>query len=915
MPDSVKFGRLQELFQQSIECSPEEREQLIASLSTAESDLAEELRQLLEADEAAGRLECWSRPAIANEAALETQPPASCIGDTIGSYRLTELLGSGGMGAVYRATRVDAEFQMMVAIKRIRVQLNDPDSVSRFRTERRILAQLEHPNIARLLDGGADASGLPYLVMELVEGARPLDYSREHQLSTRQRLQLFRQICSAVHYAHQHMVIHRDLKPANILVTADGTPKLLDFGIAKVFSPELYNAEATQTSTRLMTARYGSPEQIRGEPVTTASDIYSLGVILYELLTGHSPYGQVNRPPHELMTEICEQEPQRPSVHVKELRGDLDNIILKALRKQPIERYASVAEFSEDILRYLEGRPVLARGDSFHYLAAKFIRRHRTATAAAALVLFTLIGSLIVVVRARARADQRFNDLRTLAHSVMFDYADAIDRLPGSTPVRARIVKDALTYLDKLSKQADTPQLQREIVEAYTRVSGIQGDAYQSNLGHEAAALATARKGSAAAEKLLREDHSPDALAAASDAFSVEASLLYSADDLQAASRQYGRAITLREAIAKGRPDDVDNGLALANDLRHAGELYGSYGLQNLGNAQESIKYFQRAAEIVRQLSEKYPANLRVARARFDTLLSFASSEYAQGLRDAAKTHLLGASAEIQKVVAGSPSDVAANMELANVESRIGLMLLDARQPAAALPHLRRSEQILERWAAADPANSLLRRSLSVVEIQCALALSAAGDLPSALEHHRKALALARELSRGTPNNVEFRSDVGIAQRKFSDTLLRAKNARAALEQATQARDILCAAAKSADAYLEANCDRALVSVGNAQLELHQGSSAVESYRRAEQLAAARAQADPSIAVYRSDWARAETALAMGLAQTAKYKEAIGMYEAALKNWSALRDRKALSAEDAYRAAATAQGLAVLQRH
>jgi eukaryotic-like serine/threonine-protein kinase len=907
--------RLQEFFDQALELRAEERERYLASLSAQDAGLGAELRDLLSADEAAGRLECWSRPAVAEPESLDTHSPADCIGDTVGSYRIVELLGRGGMGAVYRGVRIGDEFQMSVAIKRIQVQLGDRDSVSRFRAERRILAQLEHPNIARLLDGGSDEVGLPYLAMELVEGIPPLDYCSERDLSTRQRLEMFRQICSAVHYAHQRMVIHRDLKPANILVTPGGAPKLLDFGIAKVFAPEPASTAdaAAQTSMHLMTARYASPEQVRGEAVTAASDLYSLGVMLYELLTGQSPYRNPGSAPHELMTAVCTEEPVKPSVRRKELRGDLDNIVLKALRKEPGERYASVAEFSEDILRYLEGRPVLACSDAFHYVAAKFIRRHRVATAAATLILITLIGSLVAVARARARADQRFNELRSLAHSVMFDYADAIDRLPGSTPVRAHIVSDALTYLDNLSRQADTPQLAREIVEAYVHVSAIQGDAYQNNLGDAAGALRTSRKGAAAAEKLMARDGSPEALATAAEAFSVEASLLYSADDLQGADREYRRAVDLREAVSRARPDDVDNAIALSAALRHTGELYGSYGNQNLGKTAESVKFFERAAEIVRGLSARYPGSVPVARARYDALLQLAASEHSRGLRDAARGHLMEASAQIHKVVASGTAGVGANTELANVEVRIGLMLLDARNPSEALPHIARSAGILDRLSAADPANAVLRRSLAVVENQWAAALGAAGNWQAAIEHNRRSLALARDLSSRAPSNVEYRSDVGIGERKFSDTLLAAGDAAGALKQAYEAREMLCDAGMAKDAYLEANCGRALVSIGNALLGLKRGLAAVETYRRAEQVAARRSGAEPISAVYRSDLARAQAALAAGLVRVEKREEAVAVYESALRNWSMLRDTDALSAEDAYRADAAAGNLAAIQ--
>jgi tetratricopeptide (TPR) repeat protein len=572
----VNEPTLQGLFEHAIELPFADRAAFIAQACGEDVALRDDLATLLAADAHAANETFWQRSAIHNQVIADGDG-RSAIGETIGRYRLVELIGKGGMGAVYRAERIDAAYEQSVAIKLIDGLFQSGEAIAHFRAERQILANLEHPNIARLLDGGARADGLPYLVMEYIEGTSPYDYCRERNLSVRERLVLFRQICSAVHFAHQHMVIHRDIKPANILVMADGTPKLLDFGIAKVLNPDpLRTADAlTEPGMLKLTARYASPEQVRGEVVTTASDVYSLGVILYELLSGHSPYGDADRAPHQIMSAVCDEEPAKPSIWAGKLKGDLDNIVLRALQKGPLARYASVDQLSEDILRYLEGRPVQARGDAALYVAAKFIRRNRVVVAAACLLLCSLIGGLIEVSQARARAERRFNDLRRLAHSVLFDYSDAIDRLPGATPVRARLVEDALTYLDGLSREADTPQLQREIVDAYVRVSNVQGNEYENNLGDTAAALKSANKAVGAAEKLLRMDRSLPALDSAASAFSTDGSVLYAAGELSAADHAYQRAVGLRQDIFRQSSQDISNQIALATCLEHLGDLYG----------------------------------------------------------------------------------------------------------------------------------------------------------------------------------------------------------------------------------------------------------------------------------------------------------------------------------------------------
>jgi eukaryotic-like serine/threonine-protein kinase len=328
----------------------------------------------------------------------------SDAGRRIGAYQVVREIGRGGMGAVYLSERADGEFRQQVAVKIIRQTLASSETRRHFKRERQILASLNHPNIARLLDGGVSSEGEPFLAMEYVEGVRIDVYADTHQLSTNARLNLFRQVCAAVQYAHQNLVIHRDLKPSNILVTAEGVPKLLDFGIAKLLDAEGEDAGAhTVTELGVMTPEYASPEQVRGESVTTASDVYSLGVVLYELLAGHRPYRVKSRKPDEIARAICEQEPSKPS-EAKSLRGDLDNIVLMAMRKEPARRYASVAQFSEDIRRHMDGLPVIARKDTFKYRSAKFIKRNKVGVAAAALVVLTLIGGIVAVAWQARRA-------------------------------------------------------------------------------------------------------------------------------------------------------------------------------------------------------------------------------------------------------------------------------------------------------------------------------------------------------------------------------------------------------------------------------------------------------------------------------------------------------------------------------
>ena len=353
---------------------------------------------------------------------------------------------------------------------------------SRFRQERQILAGLDHPNIARLLDGGVTSGGQSYLVMEYVEGVRLDRYCESKGLTAEEKLRLFRKICAAVHFAHQHLVIHRDLKPGNILVNELGEPKLLDFGIAKVLAEPGSPAERTMTMTAgvMMTPQYSSPEQIRGLPCTVASDVYSLGVILYEMLTGRAPHSDTASTPAEWIAAVVTEEIQRPSLTAPEnlkaaLRGDLDGIAVKALAKRPEERYGSVEQLSEDLRRHMEGLPVSAVEGTRLYVARKFVMRHRLGVGAAVVILLTLVGGMAatlwqarVAERERALAEQRFSDARKLANYLLFPLYDSVQSLPGSLPVRADMAGQSLQYLDRLAAaKSNDRALRTELAEGY----------------------------------------------------------------------------------------------------------------------------------------------------------------------------------------------------------------------------------------------------------------------------------------------------------------------------------------------------------------------------------------------------------------------------------------------------------------
>ena len=380
----------------------------------------------------------------------------------VGPYEIDRPLGRGGMGAVYLAHRADGQFEQKVAIKLIDRPLETDLFHERFRQERQILASLQHPYIARLLDGGVTADDDLFLVMEYVDGLPIHRFCQERQLSQTQRIDLFLRVCEAVQFAHQNFIVHRDLKPDNILVAEDGTPRLLDFGTAKLLSPSMagQDSQFTRDGYLSFTPQYASPEQVLGNPITTASDTYSLGVLLYLLLTGTPPYELKDLTMGQMLKTVCEEAPRRPSVAGggKRIDTDLEAILLKALRKEPQERYLTAERLGDDLRAYLEGLPVAARHGTFRYRASKFIRRHRWGLAAAAVLVVTLIAGVAAVLwqarvanrerriadEERRRAEARSADLRQLSNSLLTELDDAIQQIPGSTGAQKLLVTSVL---------------------------------------------------------------------------------------------------------------------------------------------------------------------------------------------------------------------------------------------------------------------------------------------------------------------------------------------------------------------------------------------------------------------------------------------------------------------------------------
>ncbi|HEX2645002.1 MAG TPA: serine/threonine-protein kinase [Thermoanaerobaculia bacterium] len=772
MIDPALWKRLDEVFAEALERPPAQRQAFLDEVSRDDPALRDEVERLLAADQA-------------ETSFLET-PPGELLGlaldeleegGSLGPYRLLRRIGSGGMGAVYLARREDEHYQRDVAIKVLRSGLASTEAFHRFLAERQILAQLEHPNIARLYDGGSTRDGRPYLVLELIDGVPVDEYCDRHRLSVHQRLALFQKICAAVQYAHQNLLVHRDLKPGNILVTPEGEPKLLDFGIAKRLAPEPGGPGGTpgetQGGVRLLTPSYASPEQVRSAAITTASDVYSLGVILYELLAGRRPYPVAPEQPYEIERIICEREPERPSAallrpgtdpppeaiaqargtHPAELRrclqGDLDNIVLMALRKDPRSRYSSAAQLSEDLARYLEDLPVAARPETLRYRGRKFLRRNRAAvaiTAAVVLLLATFVASLL----AQRRQLARERDKARYALSFL------VDTFKQADPYQTQ--GERLTAREILDQGA--ARVARELAGQPDMQAGLMDAIGEANLG-----LARHGKAKPLLERALalrRQVFGPGSL-------EVAESLEHLAACLSEGSRLGEAEVRLREALAIRRRRQGNRDLAVARTLNQLGRLLAQQGAP-LGDAPEIEALHQEALAIARRVER--PAGATVA----ESLLDLAELRSLQG-QTAAAEQLFREGLEIESRVFERR-----NPRLYRDQSKYGVLLINAGKlrPAEAL--LRRCLAIQRemlgrehpdavetmndlalaihlqgRHAESEPLNhevlSLLLSHYGPLDLRVATAhqnlatdLEPLGRVAEAVDHYHQALAIRRRI-------------------------------------------------------------------------------------------------------------------------------------------------------------------------
>lgn len=730
-------------------------------VAKTDADIAPILRDMFANHDAAelhGDLETVPR--------LAPPPPSSHfhLGDVVGAYRLILPLGHGGMGEVWLADQIDGRVIRQVALK-LPTQVQHLEVWRRrFQRERDILAKLTHPNIARLFDAGVDEKlshigiGQPYLALEYIEG-RPLgEYVDAQSLTINQRLKLYRQVLAATAHAHQHLVVHRDLKPSNILVTANGEVKLLDFGIAKLIDEAVTSTaessearekiaatELTQAGGRVMTMRYAAPEQVTGDTITTATDVYALGVILHELMTGQSPY-RATREARRLSEAALTDEPtQVPSSLAltdeaaikrglrgakqltKAINGDLDSVILKAMRKVPEERYLSVTAMDDDVRRHLDGNPVLARKGTWRYLASRFVARHKIPMIAGALALLAIIagGAFAeyerrVAVAERERAEFHFKSVRTLANSLMFDVHDQIKNLPGATKARQVLVENASKYLEQLSSESKLDNgLRLELAKAYQRLAGIQGGDSSQNIGKPSEAL-----------------------------------------------KSYEHAIGLLTPIAsstggndKFNANSTDIARQLALCYSNIGQLQVRLGKLDdaYASLKSSVDYASRVTATPNATLEDKVELVKLTYAREQRLAAL-KKDSAIALRSIAT-----AVAAVEALRVRDPNDENLLSNLAWLYTENGHILRDSGNPNSKPEAIKKYEAALvirEAFTLKSPDNSLYQRNVLANHNALGKTYAMLGDFKSALKHLGAANDAMLALADRDPDNLQYQSDV-----------------------------------------------------------------------------------------------------------------------------------------------------------
>ncbi len=808
-PTLHRWRQVEELFHRALDLDPNERRERLNEWCGDDLELRHELDQLLAAEQ--------QQVAVA--------PPADrWLGRTLGHFRLERWIGQGGMGAVYYGQRIEGDFQQQVAVKIIGARFTTGWLRDQFLTERAILARLQHPNIAQLLDGGVTDDGEPYLVMEHVEGERFDKFCENRKAGTAEILKLFLQVCSAVAYSHRNLVVHRDLKPANILVTASGFVKLLDFGTARVLDPAGAGpSQATRFGMRALTPEYASPEQMFGEPVSVVSDVYSLGVVLYRLLTGKLPFNVASSSQAHLMRTLYDTQPPTPSqavtrvvkgavahsstvIRVEDLRGDLDAIVLKALRPLPADRYASVDDLAADIENHIAHRPVRARAGGYAYLAGKFARRHRAGVAAGVLATIALAAGVVTTtVEARVasaeaeRAAAGFEHVRRLSNLLLLDLNDQVKQLPGSTEVQRRLVNMGVSSLDRLAREAPVqPQMQLDLLRAYTRLGNLQGNPYEQNLGDAKGALATFAK----AEPISRlldpaRDASPEVLRELAGYLRSRAEVLLAVGRTSEAvqfSQQAAAALDQLVSAPNPAPADLSEAAGTYDSM---GDMLGLPGVASFGDVKRAEVAYQKALAYQQRALQIDPQHRRAMRGVVICRMKIANTKQESDPAEAVKEYRAALTAR-----AALPADLRESMNLRRLEAmlnvKLGNLLPEVDRAPEALAPLEQACHFYAAMVAADKQDTRARFDAATCHYHRAMAYRAMNKDGAARPELMRVIELLDDVLQRDPGNNAVKGplatalyDAGSIARKAGIRAEGDKQVRRALDLAVAAADHL----------------------------------------------------------------------------------------------------------------------------
>jgi serine/threonine protein kinase/tetratricopeptide (TPR) repeat protein len=952
-----RWQRVRDVLHEAMQLKPEERPAYLGRWCADDDDLRQQISELLEAEEGLTTDFLESLPqaetaldrltvlaASKSELATSKEP---LVGRRVGSYRIVEEIGSGGMGEVYRAFRADDQYRKEVAVKVVRQGQNSGAVVARVTPERQILADLDHPNIALLHDGGTTEAGDPFFVMELIEGLPIDEYCDQRKLSISERLELFCHVCSAVEYAHRHLIVHRDIKPSNILVTGEGVPKLLDFGIAKILGePAIDRPETTLTMFRALTPGYASPEQVTGATITTATDVYSLGVVLYELLTGRSPYRLSTRTTAEMVRAVCDVEPEKLSLAVrpdghpdgkvaarnaqeiavarqsspeklsKRLRGDLDNIVLMALRKEPQRRYASAEQFAQDIRWNLTSLPVIARKDTLGYRTAKFVNRHRAGVLAGAAVFLTLVLGIAVTLREaqiarahQARAERNFNDVRALANSLIFDVHDNIQDLPGATKARKVLLDRALQYLDRLAQEAaGDAGLQRELAAGYERLGDVQGKPLDASLGDTDGALKSYNKALRLRQTLLvNGDANAQDLIALARAYRLIANEEVLTTEVSGAFEHAKKAVAASLSAsnlnAKGNQAAASE---LAWDYLLVGtiESGGGFNSSGLSNPSAALEDFGKALEINTKLLKTDPENASLVGQEFVLYERIGGLQGMTGRRAEGLQNLDVALNIVRRLVTKGDNPLS-QRRLGAIASLKGITLLMDGQFDLALANFREELRVAQQLAKHDPHDQNARGYLVYAYHDMAVALMRLRKFHEALTNVRQAIAIVKDLIASDPKQIVTQSDLAMCRVTEADIMRGMHDEAAALQNYKEARGLYDRLAQTDQRNLDARLNVAATDAKIAAtfLRLGQYDEAQKSYRRAIQVSEPPANGTPPNLEAQYTLANAYSGLgdvAFHLARStdpklAALKEATSWYEKSIGVWNKIPSRGVMS--------------------